>query len=143
MDQNEPDLIKKSYLDILRYASTESFVSYDSVFSYLHKNNITFFPGEKVTENNAMLQTFFKTFFRDGEGNRPINIRVGAYYLSPEALFYILNSESLEHAKQSALEATKESAHALEQSKRANFVAILSLAITSFLAAVQIYLQLK
>lgn len=79
---NNNNLIKKSYIDILKFASTESYLTYQQIFDYINNNNIRFYPDEKVTESSALLKTFFITFFRFQDGSRPVDVRQGTYQLS-------------------------------------------------------------
>lgn len=128
-----------AYVEILKFGSKGDAITFESLFQFITKSNLTFNQGHPVTEHNTILKNIFKNSFQDWEGNSPKDDFRGTYFLKPEALAYLLNHEALELAKGDSAAARKEALESLRQATKATWIAIISLIITAGLAIVQIY----
>jgi hypothetical protein len=120
-----------TYIEILKYGRNklDSGVTYLDLYNFLEQKKL-WFPNTPYSMHSSALQYIFANSFIDFEGNRPMpqqftnNMMSYPFFLTIESLSYLSNYE------------------ALESSRKAYKIAILSLIITAIFSLVSIFLSI-
>jgi len=85
-----------AFLSILGFASNHDGITFENLYNHVQQHSIRFEEGSKITEHNTALINIFRTYFKDKNGNMPLDYNHGIYYLSADGYAYLMNFSLIE-----------------------------------------------